>query len=102
VQFTQNQISGSSDDTASFAIMWVSGCDPGRSSTIVFEDKENTGGSNAGGPDLLLTASDANAVSLLSFHAADQTANWPLYLGLAALAVLIVGLLVYRRRAVAR
>lgn len=56
------------------------------------------------GPPMLQLADNAQplAVSLRTFSATEQRTNWPLYIGLAVLAVLIGGLLFYRRRVVAR
>ena len=64
------------------------------------------GGAYTLGPPVLQLAdpSDPLAVTLSTFGASDRSVvNWPLYVGLAALtALIVVVLLLYRRRAVAR
>jgi len=54
-------------------------------------------------PKLILTTAPANAVNLSTFRSADPAVNWPLIVGLGALAALvIVGVMVSRKRAIGR
>ena len=66
--------------------------------TVTFWDKEGTGVS----PTLLITASNATAVTLSTFHAVDPAVNWPLIVGLGALAAAVVGGVAVSRRRAAR
>jgi LPXTG-motif cell wall-anchored protein len=97
---------------ASFAVRMAT-CGGAASPTVLIYDMENgspalaSGASSApASPDAMtqphMTISAPSAVALSTFQATDSAVNWPLIAGLAALAALLVGVLVYRRRAIAR
>ncbi len=104
VTYVHNQIKsagngGTGDRIVSFAILFDSGCDTNSSSSVSFEDTENSSDSGIPAPDLLMTSSDSNAVNLRFFHAADSAPNWPLIAGFATLAGLaLFGAFALRRR----
>jgi len=76
---------------------------------FLFDDREQTGkgvGCAVSPLDTtqpqLTVSSTPNAVTLTTFGAADPTVNWPLIVGLGALALFIAaGVVIYRRRAAA-
>lgn len=105
VTYVHNQIKsagngGTGDRIVSFAVLFDSGCDTNSSSSVSFEDTENSSDSGIPAPDLLLTSSDSNAVNLRFFHAADPAPVWPLIGGAAGLIGLaLFGVFALRRLA---
>jgi hypothetical protein len=87
------------DDAVSFAVRLVSAgsCPTGAQSLVLYsQDQANA----ALAPTLSLFP---NAVTLSTFRPADPAVNWPLIVGLAVLAVAVVGgCVVTRRRATSR
>jgi hypothetical protein len=98
VQYVQSHLNTGGDRIVSFAVAFSGGCDPNFSSSVTFEDKEGSLGSGAPGPDLLVTQSDANAVTLSFFRAADPPLNWPLIAAGLLVAALLAGVGAYRWR----
>jgi hypothetical protein len=84
------------DNTANFAIGW-STC-PG-DSTNTFNARFQTNATSPG----QMTVDITTAVTMSTFHTTDPAVNWPVILGLGALAAVVIGgLAVSRRRAAAR
>jgi len=80
---------------ATIAVVMTAGCGS-IDALVAFEDREGTGGSaptSGNEADLIFwTGANATAVSLSDFSADNaQPMSWPLYAGLAALAVLVIG-----------
>ena len=83
------------NDKVSFAVQ-VANC-PGFSNPVRFDSKDKPGGTAP-----LLQLYNPTAVTMSTFRAADPAVNWPLIVGLGALAAVVVGGLAVSRRRAAR
>jgi hypothetical protein len=95
------RVANSGDGMASFTVEWAGCTECSFNDTLTFEDLELTQGT-ANKPQLYPLG--PNVITLSTFRAADPTPNWPLIAGLAFLAAAILGggLILARRRALAR
>lgn len=88
------QTEAAGDKVASLAVKLTGTCNP-VTTGVRFASKEN--GTVASRPSLQLYT--PTAVSLSTFDAAKPTTNWPLFVGLGVLGLLVVGFVAYRRAA---
>lgn len=86
------------DKVASFALGLTGACTANSAVTVELYSKDHT---NVGFKPTLDIRSPTS-VALTTLTAEQPTPNWPLYIGLGVLALMVVGLLFYRRRAVSR
>lgn len=95
--YIQTQANGATPQTVTLALSFSANCH-GINSQLSFYSQRYSNATYHPQLTIVGTKKDPNAVSLTTFSSDGSNLNWPLYIGLGALALIAAGGLVYSRR----